>query len=261
MTNKSPASGGGIKNILVNLCAAVRFLTVLPLRWKSELDGEYFKTCYPYYPVVGIGIGLLGGGLTYIILQLFPVPVAAVMAVMYLAFISNCLHLDGLSDSGDGLLCAQPPPESLTIMKDSRVGAMGVIVVVFVLVLKIIALSSLSPINLCVAIVFMPFAGRTIILFTMATVPYARPEESLGSLFYNQSCKLAALIGLSILGLSLCFVDIRKGIFCLLMVLSGAYLFNKFSVSRIGGATGDTLGANCEIAEMMVALSFSATVG
>lgn len=197
---------------------------------------------------------------SYVILHIFPTTVTAAIAVTYLAFISNCLHLDGLSDSGDGLLSSRTREESLAIMKDSRVGAMGVIVLCFLLICKFAALSTLEKSSLCVAIFFMPLAGRTVILFTMATVRYARPEGGLGSLFYNVNCRKAAVISLVILGLLLCLYDYKRGMFCLFTVLAGAIAFNRVCKSKLGGATGDTLGANCEIAEMMIALSFSATI-
>ncbi|MCP3888786.1 MAG: adenosylcobinamide-GDP ribazoletransferase [Desulfobulbaceae bacterium] len=249
----------GLKIFLLRFCAALRFLTIVPVAWRADRDGDYFNQCLPFFPLIGMLIGTVGALGGYLLLFIFPPPVVAIVAITYLAFISGCLHLDGLSDSGDGLLSSRPRETSLTIMKDSRVGAMGVIVVVLLLLAKFAALSTLDPVSFCAALFFMPLTGRCAILFTMATVKYARPEGGLGSLFYTDSSKGIAVFWCLLLALLL-FLYIREWAFLtLVMVLAGALFFNRICTSHLGGATGDTLGANCEIAEMLIAISFSAS--
>ena len=83
----------------------------------------------------------------HVLLLFFPHQVVAVLALIYLAFISGFLHLDGLADSADGLLSARPREDCLRIMKDSRTGAMGVVVVVCTLLAKYSALSAMDACN------------------------------------------------------------------------------------------------------------------
>lgn len=258
MTN-SPPKPHWLSSQVLRFFTAVRFLTVIPVSWRAEGDAENFKSCINYFPVVGLLIGLFGAGFCKLLLLFFPVPVVAIAIIAYLCFISNCLHLDGLSDSGDGLFSSRPKNRSLEIMKDSRVGAMGVIIVTLVLVAKYAALSSLGPGTLPLAVLFMPLAGRSSIILTMATVKYAREEGGLGEMFYSSKSRVAAIFASLIFGGTLLAYDIQKGVFCLIFVLLGTLLFNRFCCTRLGGATGDTLGANCEIAEMMVAVSFTAS--
>jgi len=248
-----------MKEKLAAFLAALRFLTIVPIKWNAEHDGDYFKQSLLFFPVIGLLIGAFGYALTLLSLWFFPQPVASCIVICYLAFISGCLHLDGLSDSGDGLLSSRPRDRSMEIMKDSRVGAMGVIITVLVILAKFSALISIDVHQLAVAVFFMPLTGRVAILCTMAALPYARKEGGIGSLFYSQSVKRLAFFSLFILIGFLILLPPGKIFTVLAGVTIVFYLFNRGCKSKIGGATGDTLGANCELAEMTVALAFSTT--
>ena len=197
--------------------------------------------------------------MTYVLLLFFPQQVVAVLALIYLAFISGFLHLDGLADSADGLLSSRPREDCLRIMKDSRTGAMGVVVVVCTLLAKYSALSAMTPATLCLAIFFMPLAGRSAILFSMAYLPYARTEGGLGSLFYSDSSKSAALAAFLALAIFLAFFAPSHLIVTLLAVLGMNYIFGRWCRISLGGATGDTLGAVCELTEAITAVAFTAS--
>ena len=251
--------GTWITQHLAAFLAALRFLTIVPIKWNTEHDGDYFRQSLLFFPAIGLLIGAFGYLLTLFSLWIFPQPVVACIVICYLAIVSGGLHLDGLSDSGDGLLSSRPRDRSMEIMKDSRVGAMGVIVTVLVLLAKFSALISIDEQLLAMTVLFMPLTGRVVILCTMAALPYARKEGGIGSLFYSNSVKRLAFFSLFILiGFLLLFTPGK-----LFTVLSGVLfvfvVFNRWCKSKIGGATGDTLGANCELAEMTVALAFSAS--
>lgn len=243
---------------LARLCTAIRFLTFVPVCWRAEDDADRFKDCLVYFPVIGALIGAGGFLAAHILLWFFPQQLVAVMALIYLGFISGFLHLDGLSDSADGLLSSRPREDCLRIMKDSRTGAMGVIVVVFVVLVKFSALCAMSPQTLCLAIFFMPLAGRCAILFSMARLPYARVEGGLGSLFYSDSSKNAALAALLALVVLLVVFTPSRLIITLVAVLATTVVFGRWCKNRLGGATGDTLGAVCELTEATTAIAFTA---
>ncbi len=244
--------------LLARFFTAVRFLTIVPVSWRAEDDPRQFNKCLPFFPVVGALIGAVGYIGAHVALFFFPQQVVAVFALIYLAFISGFLHLDGLSDSADGLLSSRPREDCLAIMKDSRAGAMGVIAVVCVMLAKYSALSSMDPQKLCLAIFFMPLAGRSAILFSMARLPYARPEGGLGNLFYSDSSKIAALAAfLSLLILLALFAPAQLGVM-LIAILAVNLIFGRWCRTRLGGATGDTLGAVCELTEAITAIAFTA---
>jgi adenosylcobinamide-GDP ribazoletransferase len=245
--------------IAARFCTALRFLTIIPVAWRAEDDPRQFNRCLMFFPIVGALIGVVGFIAAYLALFVFPQQVVAVLALIYLAFISGFLHLDGLSDSADGLLSSRPRDTSLAIMKDSRAGAMGVVVVVCVILAKYSALSSIEPEKLCLAIFFMPLAGRSAILFSMAHLPYARPEGGLGLLFYSDSSKMAAALSFLSLFVLLAVLAPSKLFIILLSILAMNLVFGRWCRNRLGGATGDTLGAVCELTEAITAVAFTAS--
>lgn len=249
----------GISLFFIRFCTAIRFLTIVPVSWRAEDDPHQFNKCLPFFPVVGLLIGAVGYLGTSAALLFFPQQVVAVASLIYLAFISGFLHLDGLADSADGLLSSRPRADCLNIMKDSRTGAMGVVVVVCVMLAKYSALSSMDPEKLRLAIFFMPLAGRSAILFSMARLPYAKPEGGLGRLFYSSSSKTAALVAL--VALIILFVVLAPSQLCvaLIAILAVNLIFGRWCRRVLGGATGDTLGAVCELTEAITAIAFSAS--
>lgn len=239
---------------------AVRFLTILPVTWRVDKDPDNFNTCLVFFPAVGILIGILGYFGAGLLLVVFPQEVTASFAIIYLAFISGALHLDGLADSADGLLCARPRSDSLRIMKDSRTGAMGVIAVVCILITKFGSLLAMPPETFCMALFFMPLAGRCAILFAMSWLHYARPEGGLGALFYSSRSRFAAILAFVLLTTLLAFTALDFLLPTLLGIVTVTLLFGWWCRTKLGGATGDTLGATCELAETITAVCFTASL-
>ena len=249
------------QTLLLRFCTALRFLTLVPISWRAEEDQHHFARALAFFPVVGGLIGACGALLAALLLAWFPQPVAAVLILIYLAFISGCLHLDGLADSADGLLSSRPREAALAIMKDSRTGAMGVVMVVCLFLGKFAALSAMAPEYFCLAVFFMPLAGRCAILLSMARLRYARAEGGLGALFYSHDSKNAALLALLALIAALAVLAPgRLAIAAIAGLLTVNFLFNRWCRTRLGGATGDTLGAVCELSELVVAIAFSLTL-
>lgn len=242
---------------LASFLAALRFLTIVPLSWRGEQDGRFFTASVAWFPVIGLVIGCICASLIFSLMPFFPPPVLALAAIVLLAGVSGCLHLDGLADSGDGLLSSRPRERILEIMRDSHTGAMGVIAIVVVLLGKYAALSSLDGPTLLATLIAMPLAGRCAIVLTMACLPYAREGEGLGRLFYSPSSRWVALWSLALLMIVLAFGGWRMSFAVLLAVLATVLFFSLWCRARINGATGDTLGAVCELTEMMVAMAMT----
>ncbi len=245
-----------LKSFLVPLSTAIRFLTLLPLSWHAGDDKEHFSSCLYYFPVVGLMIGSLSYILARLLCHFLPIQVASTGILFFLAFISGCLHLDGVADSADGLLSSRPREKALAIMKDSRTGAMGVIAIVFILLGKYAALSSMNSEMFCKAAFFIPLAGRCVIVCTMAMQQYARKEGGIGTLFYSKKSKKPAMFSVFVLlTMLVIFAPKALPLLSFALVISIA-LFISWCNAKLGGATGDTLGASCEIAELATALSF-----
>jgi adenosylcobinamide-GDP ribazoletransferase len=241
--------------------AAFRFLTIIPVRWRADQDEDYFPHSLHYFPLLGGLIGITAGALSLFLLSFLPGIVVVVVAMILLAVVSGCLHLDGLADTADGFFSSRPKERILEIMRDSRTGAMGVIVIVLVLLLKFAALSSLPAAVFFRTVCLMPIAGRCAIVFSMAVLPYARKEGGLGGLFYSGSCRMSAIWSLVCLFALAPFIGFRVALFVSFITIAVVLLFSVWCRRKIGGATGDTLGAVCEITEMAVAVGMANILG
>jgi adenosylcobinamide-GDP ribazoletransferase len=198
--------------------------------------------------------------IVWLLQMLFPPAVTAVLTTLVLLAFSGGLHLDGLADTADGFFSARPKEKILAIMRDSATGAMGVIALVVLLLLKITALSTLST-SLLLVVFLMPVAGRTAILLMMAILPYARSQGGLATLFYSRRSQLVGLWALVFFAVAACLTGGVRGLAAVLAVGLLVMVFSWFCRAKIGGATGDTLGAACEMAETVVALVFATAVG
>jgi adenosylcobinamide-GDP ribazoletransferase len=238
--------------------AAFRFLTVFPLpsslgRGPDDLPGATF-----FFPVVGLTLGLLACGSAWLLWHVFPPPVAAVLLVFLVISFSGALHLDGLADTADGFFSARDRSRTLEIMRDSRIGVMGVVALIMALLLKVSSFAVMDSGLVLRASLIMPLAGRCALLLAMAVLPYARQEGGLGTLFYSRHLRPAAATGMIALFVVSAVVMGAPGLAAAAVVCAATLLFSWFCRLKIGGATGDTLGAACEIAETVLLVFLAA---
>jgi len=144
---------------------------------EEELAGSV-----PFFIVVGVLTGFAAASTAWLLSLFAPPLVTGAIIVIILLAVSGCLHMDGLTDTADGFLSSRPKDRILEIMKDSHIGAMGVIAALGVILLKFSSLSSLQRVELCSVVFLMPVAGRSAIVIQIAVLPYVRPG-GLGSVF------------------------------------------------------------------------------
>jgi adenosylcobinamide-GDP ribazoletransferase len=230
--------------------AAMRFLTILPVPAGWAGDEKTLAHSVPCFPLVGLLIGLIAAGFDYAVGLALPVLPASALTVMLLICLTGGLHMDGLADTADGFFSARPRDKMMEIMRDSRIGVMGVLAVVFAVLLKVTLLANLSAPSRWAVVLLMPLAGRAAVVQIMTTLPYARPEGGLVSLFAGGRSRrhcfwawglLFAVAGWLVQGIGLAAAALA------LMITA---LFMLYSRGKIGGHTGDTLGAACELAEI-----------
>jgi adenosylcobinamide-GDP ribazoletransferase len=236
-----------------SLVAALRLLTIAPIPGVWGSAEEDLARSLPWFPIVGLGGGVVAAGLAWAMAWAAPPLISAAVLVVVLAGFSGCLHLDGLADTADGLLSSRPRERKLEIMRDSHIGAMGVIAIVGVWSLKFAALASVMPEQLWAAVLIMPLAGRCAIVVQMAILPYAR-TTGLASVFYRRPRRLAAVWAAGFLAAVAWGLLRLRGLMVWGACVAAALVFSCYVYRRIGGATGDTLGAVCEIVETLPAL-------
>lgn len=243
---------------LHSFLAAARFLTVLPVDWGSEKDVDHLKSSLYFFPVVGSLIGLLVGCLASVLSSILPQTVVAAICVVLLIIVSGGLHMDGLADCFDGLFSSRDRARMLEIMRDSHIGVMGVIAVVSVFALKWSALSGLHISQLFAVLFLIPLSGRVAMLFVMAFFNYIRGDQGLGSPFLEKdrkNAKKAALLGVILYLFCLFFFPFKIVALSFIVTLFTVAIFGYYCRKMIGGYTGDTLGAVCEVTEMTVAIA------
>lgn len=236
--------------------AALGFLSALWFGRLLAVDKEQLKRSKPYFGAVGLLLGALLVVLDMILVRIFPVPVASLIEVGALVVMSGGLHLDGLADSADGFLSARPRERILEIMRDSRCGTMAIIVLFFVLGLKVLALSSIEvAVTRSLFLWLWPVFGRLTMVGIMEFLPYAR-SGGLGLLFGDRKCFGPWIIQVLLLvGVSCGVLGVLRGL-VLALVAGGIGLWSgRYSFKKIGGYTGDTLGATCELVECGVVLA------
>jgi adenosylcobinamide-GDP ribazoletransferase len=224
--------------------SAIQFITILPAGKPVPFDP---RKMMPYFPAVGILLGIFVAIFDRIALRLWNQPAVALLDVILLAAMTGAFHLDGLGDTADGLLGQRSREKALTIMKDSRIGAMGLVAVVFGLALKWSGIAGLDA-NRSLLLVIVPAYARSGALFGIRFLEYGRPGGGTGLDFFKEKLELPAFWGLALpvclslflgwkaLWLNLCFA-----------IVTATVLF--YYKKRMGCITGDMLGAAIEISE------------
>lgn len=210
-----------------------------------------------WFPLVGAGVGLALGALWWGALDIFPVLPAAALVVAGDLLLTGALHLDGLADSSDGLLSHLPRHRRLEVMTDPHVGTFGIAAVVMALVLRATALASFATARpLLLAAVWC--ASRTSMAIAARVLPYAR-GHGLATPFLEGSFGFVALSG-TLIALGLAVIDGAGSVAAVASVGVVSIGVHALAYRRLGGFTGDTLGASCVVAETVALLVAAAVV-
>ncbi|NLN86238.1 MAG: adenosylcobinamide-GDP ribazoletransferase, partial [Syntrophomonadaceae bacterium] len=141
--------------------ASLAFLTRIPVPQRNRsYDPKVFSRSIIFFPMVGGIIGLVNGGLYLLLGAFLPVHVMAVLIIVVPIFMSGGIHFDGLLDTCDGIFSGRSRERSLEIMKDSRVGSMGVIAGILDILLRYSILISLPQGILPAIMIAHPVVGR-----------------------------------------------------------------------------------------------------
>lgn len=235
---------------------ATTFLTRIPVGWVQDMEVGDLSCAAWSFPIVGLVIGALGGAAVYgsAALDLHPLACAFIgLAVM--ALVTGGLHEDGLADVADGFGGGGDKTRILEIMRDSRIGSFGVLALVFGIGIRAAALSGvpgpgLAWLTLIAAAVF----SRSALPMVMALMPAARSDG------LSQSAGRPAMVGAVIalgLGVIALFVlmPVKLVFVAFMIAIPLAGLIVLWAYRRLGGQTGDVLGAVQQAIEMSVIIA------
>jgi len=235
--------------------AALRFFTRLPVpRWVGH-SAEQLNHAARWFPAVGWIVGASGAAVTLAAWQVWPTTVAVLLGMAATLLLTGAFHEDGLADTIDGLGGGRTREDTLSIMKDSRIGSYGAIGIGIALLLKFAALNELAvpPASTFLAVLIgghavSRLASTTLIFF----LDYARAEDArskakpLATRLGKGELAFAALCGL----LPCLFLPWAQAAVALALVALVTWLAARIFVRRLGGYTGDCLGATQQLAEI-----------
>lgn len=240
---------------------ALQFLTVVTVR--SDLRGEPadLAASRAWYGLVG---ALLGGALALLAWPLnawLPPLAAAGLLLLVWEGLTRFLHADGLADSADALIYFSDRAKALAIMKDTRLGSFGVAALVCVYLVKFAALASLPWPALAGALVAAPALGRAAAAMLSVLLPAARVDQGLGAAVSRTGSPWPGIFSAACAGVAAGLFAGLAGLWAALAVLLLAVGLGAWFLRRLGGVTGDTLGAAIELSEalalvVMAALSY-----
>jgi adenosylcobinamide-GDP ribazoletransferase len=237
---------------------AWQFLTLLPGgRKDAEVTPRDLGRSAAFYPLVGLLLGMMLWGAYWVLSHAFPRTLCDGLAVLLLVILTGALHLDGLADSLDGLAAGKSAAERLQIMRDHRVGTFGAVGLILVLGVKFLALNSLPEEVLGKALLAAPALSRWSLVQLIYRAPYARPEGGLGKVFKEHVGRREMVLATAFSLITAVFLFRLWGAALWLAVGFSALAIQAFFTRKIGGITGDVLGAANEVHEVLALLILS----
>lgn len=243
---------------------ALQFFTRLPIpRWVG-FEQDWLHHASRYFPLVGVVVGAIGAAVYAAAVLVLPAPVAAVLATAATIYITGAFHEDGFADTCDGLGGGMTRERVLEIMKDSRVGAYGAIGVVCMLATKVTTLAMLPAAGAIAALLLAHPLSRLCATSLIWRMEYARAEGKAKPLAERMTTRefCIAVLTVVLLGALLLAVGAltAQALIAALVasVLATWWLARKFN-RRIGGYTGDCLGAVQQLAEAVAYIAILAT--
>ncbi len=235
--------------------SAVMFLTRLPVSNFVKYNPEHLSKSTVYFPIVGALVGSIGAW-TLFIASLKCSPVLSVLVSMAVTILlTGAFHEDGLADSADGFGGGYSKERILEIMKDSRIGTYGAIALWLFLTAKLLVLTEIFKQDdslLLSTLVAAHVLGRYSSLPLIFTLEYARSEPTSSKPFAEKASPKRLVVA-SLYTVALCAWLLKwNAIIALGVSVLMTYLARYFFVKRIGGITGDALGAANQLVELSV---------
>lgn len=250
-----------IQDYIDDIARSVAFLSRVhvPQRHFIGHDGRLSRAVSAF-PVAGVLIVLPPAALAAVLSAFHAPPLLLAFAVLGLqVLITGALHEDGLSDSADGIGGGKDRESALAIMKDSRVGSYGVVALVLSFGIRSTAIAAiapyLTPAGLAMALLAVAAASRTAMVWHWSLLPPARRDGVAASVGEpDRTATVIALVSGILLAALLLLpnASVLSLVLPLVAAIAAVLVFNRIALRKIGGHTGDTIGATQQLTEMSV---------
>ena len=237
----------------------IQFMTRIPIKKQFNIVEKDFAAMMMFFPASSLIVGLIMAGVYWLLALAGLTWPAAVASVLAACLVTGGLHIDGFADMCDAFGARKSPERTLEILKDSRMGTYGVLALVFIVLLKIVFIGSIQDFNICLILIGMPVAGKIPLAVCAAAGKYPR-EEGTGKLMINNITAIESLVCIIISQVILYFCMGWLSLLLLPVLIAAGFILKAISNSRIGGVTGDILGASNETGELLWLL-FAAVMG
>lgn len=241
---------------------AVMFLTRVPMPGSYQYQPHYLQASARYFPVVGLLVGALGGAVYLLFAGVLPDLIAILLSIAATLLVTGAFHEDGFADSCDGFGGGLDAQQVLTIMKDSRVGSYALVGLMLLLAIKVSALYSLPREAVFVALLAGHSISRFVSVSFLTSHQYVRDEQGkskpLASAMSSADLTFSAVTLLPVLVLLWFYVGLVAIVWLAVILYFLKWSSGRYFVKRIGGFTGDCLGAVQQLAEVVVYLTLVA---
>jgi adenosylcobinamide-GDP ribazoletransferase len=234
------------------LALACAFLTRLPLPLAIHATPRRMAASLRYLPVIGALVGVVGAAVLLLAAQALPMAPAVLLSIAATCALTGALHEDGLADTLDSLGAASPE-RALEIMRDSRIGTFGALGLGLTIALKASALAAMPLAAAAAALIAAHAASRLSSLAVIATSRYARPTGTGGFTAAGVGRKAMTFATAAVAALLLAITPaagIGAVLGGLVGLVAGHVLSRALFERRLGGYTGDCLGATQQLSEV-----------
>jgi adenosylcobinamide-GDP ribazoletransferase len=249
--------------MIKNFITALQFLTAVTVKKNHHVNEGDLAKSMAYFPLIGflIGVILVYADKLFAIIVL-PQNIANLLLLLIVLLVTRALHIDGLADTLDGLMGGHDHISRLEIMKDSRLGTAGVLGIVCVLSLKYLCLNNLYNTDKIAALLTAPALARWSQTFMVFGTNYGR-DHGMGKAFVGHlradNFAVVSAIAASLTAFVIVREDVRSVVLFFSLIIGVvliSYLGRRYLVRKLGGITGDAIGAISELNEVLVFFIF-----
>jgi|SRR3989344_5775989 len=237
---------------------AIQLLTIIPIKTRGAVEDRELGRSTAFFPLVGAVQGIILVGANLLFSRFLPTDIVSALILVVLILTNGGFHLDGFADTIDGLAGGSTKEERLNIMKDSRIGAIGVVAILLLLLIKFLAINNLnspfSTLHSHYILFLLPVIGKWSMVPMAYWGEYARPTGGLGKAFTEHTGLREFLVS-TIFALSVSVILLSwYGLVYAGIIFIAVYLLTVFFKRKLGGVTGDVFGFQSEISEVVFLL-------
>ena len=237
--------------ILRRFLLMLQFFTTIPIKINLRINEVDFGKGLVFAPLIGTILGAILGGLYIVYSYILPVSVATALTVVSYIVLTGGIHLDGLGDTFDAVYSGRPKERMLEIMRDSRVGTNAVLAVVSIVLLDFVVLNQFKEVDMIGALICALTAGRTSALIGASFFEYAGKDGGLAEPFTKYCGIKEAVVGILAYSTVFIFFYGFMNLHILIGMIVASYAILFILSKKIGGVTGDILGATIEIIQTL----------